>query len=111
MGLLDRFEGMIIDKAAAAVLDMVENHPGEAHEIAARLQECGLGHLVQSWVGPGVNLNVTPDQIRGVLAEEHVARVAARLGISEQDATAKIAELLPMVMSGVAKNGRLPGVT
>ena len=70
MGLLDRFEGMIIDKAAAAVLDMVENHPGEAHEIAARLQECGLGHLVQSWVGPGVNLNVTPDQIRGVLAEE-----------------------------------------
>ena len=58
-----------------------------------------------------MNLNVTPDQIRGVLAEEHVARVAASgLGISEQDATAKIAELLPMVMSGVAKNGRLPGV-
>ena len=60
------------------------------------------GHLVQSWVGPGVNLKITPDQIQGVLAEEHVARVATKLGISEQEAAAKMAELLPMVMSGAS---------
>ena len=107
MGLLDRVEGIIIDRAAIAVLDMVENHPGEARDIAQRLEECGLGHILQSWVGPGVNLNITADQIQGVLAEEHIAKVAKRLGISQEDAAAKIAELLPMVMSGVAKDGRL----
>lgn len=106
---MDRIEGMIIEKAAAAVLDMVQNHPGEAHHIAAELQKCGLGHIVQSWAGPRANLNITVDQVMGVLAEEHVARVATRLGISQQDAAVKIAELLPMVMSGVAKDGRFPG--
>ncbi len=109
MGLFDRLEGQIIERAAAAVLDMVQNHPGEAHHIAQELQKCGLGHIVQSWAGPGVNLNITVDQVKGVLAEEHVARVATRLGISQQEAAEKIAELLPMVMSGVAKDGRFPG--
>jgi uncharacterized protein YidB (DUF937 family) len=109
MSFLDRFEGMVIGKAAEAVLDMVKNHPGDAHHIAERLQTCGLGHIAQSWAGPGANLNITVDQIQGVLAEEHVAGVATRLGISQQEAAQKIAELLPMVMSGVAENGRFPG--
>jgi uncharacterized protein YidB (DUF937 family) len=100
LSLLDRAEGIVIDKAASAVLDMVMNHPGEAHEIAAKLQQCQLGHLLQSWVGPGENLNISVDQVQNVLAEEHVAAVAKRLGISQQEAAAKIAELLPMVMSG-----------
>jgi uncharacterized protein YidB (DUF937 family) len=38
-----------------------------------------------------------------------VAAVANRLGISPQDASAKIAEFLPLVMSGIAKEGQLPG--
>jgi len=100
MGLLDGVEGIIIDRAALAVLDMVKNHPGQAHEIAARLEQCHLGHLLQSWVGPGENLNITVDQIQSVLAEEHIARIAKRLDISQEDAALKIAELLPMVLSG-----------
>src|ERR1019366_2577993 len=98
MSLLEGVEGRIIDRAALAVLDMVKNHPGEAHEIAARLEQCHLGHLLQSWVGPGVNLNISVDQIQGLLAEEHIAAVAQRLGISQQEAALKIAELLPMVL-------------
>jgi uncharacterized protein YidB (DUF937 family) len=58
--------------------------------------------------GSGENMSVSADQIQSVLGEEHVAAVANRLGISPQDATAKIAEFLPMVMSGIAKNGQLP---
>ena len=89
MGLLDRVEGIVIDKAASAVLDMVMNHPGQAHEIAARLGQLHLGE----------NLHITADQIQGVLAEEHIAAVAQRLGISQQEAAAKIAELLPAVLN------------
>ena len=40
--------------------------------------------------------------------EEHIAAVANRLGISPADASAKIAEFLPLVMSGIAKDGQLP---
>jgi hypothetical protein len=35
-----------------------------------------------------MNLNISVDQLQGVLAEEHVAAVAKRLGISQQDAAA-----------------------
>jgi uncharacterized protein YidB (DUF937 family) len=113
MSLLDSVEGMIGGTsgggAASAVLEMLQNHPGGAAGLAQQFQTGGLGHLVQSWAGSGENMSVSADQIQSVLGEEHVAAVANRLGISPQDASAKIAEFLPLVMSGIAKEGQLPG--
>jgi uncharacterized protein YidB (DUF937 family) len=111
MSLLDSVEGMIGGGSgpASAVLEMLQGHPGGAAGLADQFNAGGLGHLVQSWAGPGENKSVTADQIQSVLGEEHVAAVANRLGISPQDAAAKIAEFLPMVMSGIAKDGQLPG--
>jgi uncharacterized protein YidB (DUF937 family) len=88
---------------------MLQNHPGGASGVADQFTAGGLGHLVQSWAGPGENKSVSAEQIQSVLGEEHVAAVANRLRISPQDASAKIAEFLPPVMSGIAKDGQLPG--
>jgi uncharacterized protein YidB (DUF937 family) len=109
MGLLDSLEGMAGGGPASAVLEMLQNHPGGAAGLAQQFESGGLGHLVQSWAGSGENMSVSADQIQSVLGEEHVAAVANRLGISPQDASAKIAEFLPVVMSGIAKEGQLPG--
>ena len=114
MSLLDSVEGMIgggggEGGAAGAVLEMLQNHPGGADGLAQQFQAGGLGHLVESWAGPGNNLNVTPDQIQSVLGEEHIAAVANKLGVSPQDASAKIAEYLPQVMSAISQNGQMPG--
>jgi uncharacterized protein YidB (DUF937 family) len=110
MSLLDSVEGMIggNNSPASAVIEMLQNHPGGAAGLAQQFETGGLGHLVQSWAGSGENMSVSADQIQSVLGEEHVAAVANRLGISPADATAKIAEFLPMVMSGIAKDGQLP---
>jgi uncharacterized protein YidB (DUF937 family) len=112
MSLLDSVTGMLGGNsgggAASAVLEMLQNHPDGAAGLAQQFEAGGLGHLVQSWAGSGENMSVSADQIQSVLGEEHVAAVANRLGISPQDASAKIAEFLPMVMSGIAKDGQLP---
>ena len=110
MSLLDSVEGMIGggNGPASAVIEMLQNHPGGAAGLAQQFETGGLGHLVQSWAGSGENMSVSADQIQSVVGEEHVAAVANRLGISPQDAAAKIAEFLPMVMSGIAKDGQLP---
>jgi len=112
MSLLDSVAGMVGGNsgsgAASAVLEMLQNHPGGAAGLADQFNAGGLGHLVQSWAGSGENMSISADQIQGVLGEEHIAAVANRLGISPADASAKIAEFLPMVMNGVAKNGQLP---
>ena len=111
MSLLDSVEGMIGGNsgggAASAVLEMLQNHPGGAAGLAQQFEAGGLGHLVQSWAGSGENMNVSAGQIQGVLGEEHIAAVANKLGITPEEASAKIAEFLPMVMSGVAKDGLL----
>jgi uncharacterized protein YidB (DUF937 family) len=112
MSILESVEGMIGGTGggpASAVIEMLQNHPGGADGLAQQFNAGGLGHLVQSWAGPGENMSVSADQIQSVLGEEHIAAVANRLGISPQDASAKIAEFLPVVMSGIAKNGQLPG--
>jgi uncharacterized protein YidB (DUF937 family) len=109
MGLLDSLEGMAGGGPASAVMEMLQNHPGGAAGLAQQFESGGLGHLVQSWAGSGENMSVSADQIQSVLGEEHVAAVANRLGISPEDASAKIADFLPMVMSGIAKDGQLPG--
>jgi uncharacterized protein YidB (DUF937 family) len=113
MSLFDSVAGMLGGNsgggAASAVLEMLQNHPGGAAGLAGQLESGGLGHLVQSWAGSGDNMSISADQIQSVLGEEHIAAVANRLGISPQDASAKIAEFLPTVMSGIAKNGALPG--
>lgn len=112
MSLFDSVEGLIGGNAgggaASAVMEMLQNHPGGAQGVAQQLESGGLGHLVQSWAGSGDNQGISADQIQSVLGEEHIAAVANRLGISPQDASAKIAEFLPMVMSGIAKEGQLP---
>jgi len=112
MSLLDAVEGMIGGNsgggAASAVIEMLQNHPGGAAGVAQQFESGGLGHLVQSWASDGENHSVSAEQIQSVLGEEHIAAVANRLGISPADASAKIAEFLPLVMSGIAKDGQLP---
>lgn len=114
MSLLDTVEGMLggsggAGGAASAIIEMLQNHPGGAAGLGDQLNAGGLGHLVQSWAGAGENKSISADQIQSVLSEEHIAAVANRLGISPADAAAKIAEFLPTVMSGIAKEGQLPG--
>jgi uncharacterized protein YidB (DUF937 family) len=113
MSLLDSVAGMLGGSggqgAAGAVLEMLQNHPGGADGLAQQFNAGGLGHLVQSWAGSGENMSVSADQVKSVLGEDHIAAVANRLGVSPDDASAKIAEFLPMVMSGIAKDGQLPG--
>ncbi|HVO98702.1 MAG TPA: YidB family protein [Bryobacteraceae bacterium] len=115
MSLLDSVAGMLggsggAGGAAGAVLEMLQNHPGGAAGLAEQFHAGGLGHLVQSWAGPGENLNVSADQIQSVLGEEHIAAVAGKLGINPQEASATIAQYLPQVMSAISQNGQMPGV-
>ena len=114
MSILDAVEGMLggsggAGGAASAVLEMLQNHPGGASGVADQLNAGGLGHLVQSWAGEGENKSISADQIQSVLGNEHIAAVANRLGISPEDASAKIAEFLPVVMAGISKEGQIPG--
>ena len=79
-----------------------------ASRIAGQLGAGGLGDTAASWVSKGSNLPVSADQIKTVLESDQVAAVAGKLGISEDAAAAKIADVLPGIIDKVTPDGVVP---
>lgn len=114
MGLLDNLETMAMGKVAgsnpevAAVLQMIQNHPGGVNGLVQAFHSNGLGGLVNSWIGTGENQPVTADQIHQVLGSGQVQALAQKLGVSPEQASSTLSHLLPTVMDKLTPNGTVP---
>ena len=122
MGLLDSIAGQVTGALAGAagggpahpgLIDVVttllaNSQDGGLQGLVQRFEQQGLGHLVQSWVGTGENLAITPDQVQAVLGEPHIQAVAQKLGLSTADVTNQLAGLLPHAVDSVTPGGAMP---
>ncbi len=114
MGLLDNLESMAMGKvagsspAAAGVLEMIQNHPGGIGGLVQSFHSNGLGGVVNSWIGSGENQSISPEQIQQVLGSGPVQALAAKLGVSPEQASSTLSQLLPTVMDKLTPNGQLP---
>lgn len=114
MGLLDNLESMATGKVASsnpeasAVLEMIQNHPGGVSGLVEAFHSNGLGGVVNSWIGGGPNQAVNPEQIQQVLGSGPVQALAQKLGVSPEQASATLSQLLPTVMDKLSPNGAVP---
>ena len=92
----------------AQILNAIQQHPGGLGGVLQSLQQGGLGHLVQSWIGTGQNLPVTPDQLHNSLGTELSSRLSQLTGLSQSDAAQQLANLLPQIVDHLSPNGQLP---
>lgn len=76
--------------------------------LVQQFESAGLGHLVQSWIGTGQNLPVSPEQIQQVLGSQFVQQFAQQHGIDINSASATIARVLPQLVDHVTPNGQAP---
>jgi uncharacterized protein YidB (DUF937 family) len=84
--------------------------------LVGRLREGGLADQVDSWVGPGANKPVAPDQLAGVFGQDELAGLAQRFGGGESGAGAAgggamatmLAALLPQLINALTPQGRVP---
>lgn len=90
------------------VLDVVQNHPGGVSGMVQSLNAGGLGSLVNSWISTGQNLPVSADQIESALGSGPIADLAAKAGISPDQAKSALSQLLPQVIDKLSPNGQLP---
>jgi uncharacterized protein YidB (DUF937 family) len=105
MGLLDGLVGGAIGAEMVTVVNgFIEKHGG-IKGLADQFQQQGLGPTIQSWIGNGENLPVSPDQIHHVMGAENVQQLAAKLGIPPEELTAKMAELLPKAIDKMTPDG------
>ena len=118
MGLWDSLLGgnTLSQIDANAVPDLIsavlaKTNLGSLQGIVNQLQQGGLGAQVQSWLGSGPNLPVTPDQLRAALGNEQVRQLAQHFGVDPDALLKLLANHLPNAVDQASPQGTLqPGV-
>ena len=91
-----------------SVMQVLNGQAGGLDGVLQSLQQGGLGDAVKSWVGTGGNLPVTAEQLQSVLGSGVVQDLAAKLGISPEDAASHLSALLPGIIDHLTPNGEVP---
>jgi uncharacterized protein YidB (DUF937 family) len=73
-----------------------------------KLQKGGLGNVTNSWVGSGQNQPVSPGQLGPALGSDLIKTLAQRSGLSEEELTKQLSQILPGVVDKLTPAGRLP---
>lgn len=95
--------------AVGAISNLIDQHGGLSG-LVQQLQNGGLSDVVSSWVGTGANLPVSADALQQALGSEQISQIAAKLGLSPDQAAGSLAQLLPQVVDKLTPNGSIePG--
>ena len=73
-----------------------------------KLQNGGLGNAINSWIGHGQNQPVSPGQLGSALGPDLIKMLAQRSGMSEEELTKQLSQILPGVVDKLTPQGRLP---
>ena len=68
----------------------------------------GMGDIAKSWVSPGQNLPVSPDQLGKVLGQDTLGNMASQLGMNQGDLLGQLAHMLPQVVDKLTPQGQIP---
>jgi uncharacterized protein YidB (DUF937 family) len=115
MGLLDNLAGQVLGGGGAkgnllnAVVGLLGNQQsGGLSGLVQQFAGKGLGDIVNSWVGTGKNLPITAEQIKQGLGSDAITQLAAKAGLSPDQVTSHLSELLPNVVDKLTPNGQVP---
>jgi len=116
MGLFDQVVGALAGGETGGqggllqtVMQLI-NDPkiGGLQGLVQSFQQGGLGEIVNSWVSTGQNLPISAEQIQSVLGSSSLQDMAAQLGMSPEQASGNLAEMLPQLVDSMTPNGQLP---
>lgn len=116
MSLLDQALGALAggqsgDSSALlqTVMQLVNNpQNGGLEGLIQSFQQGGLGEIVNSWVSTGQNLPISAEQIQSVLGDSSLSGLAAQLGVSPEQASGSLADMLPQLIDQMTPNGQMP---
>lgn len=111
MGLFDSVAGAMMNKVmgdkgplAKLAMELFQQYGG-LPGILQTLKNGGLSEQVDSWVGKGANMSVNAQQIGSALGSSVLAGIAAKLNMTTDELSEKIAEYLPDVVNQLTPNG------
>lgn len=102
-GGLDDLLGQVLGGAAGG-----GGSAGGLGGILAQLQGAGFGEQADSWVGRGANKPIPSDAMSQIFGTDGLEQISRRAGLSQDDASRGLSELLPEVIDRVTPEGDLP---
>lgn len=93
-----------------AVLGLLDKNSqlGGLEGLVQSFQRNGLLDVVNSWVGTGQNLPISPDQVKLGLGSDLVGQLASKAGLSPEAASNQLANLLPGLIDKLTPDGNIP---
>lgn len=73
-----------------------------------KFNSSGLGDIVNSWVSPGANKSLTPQQVQQGLGQDTIDQLAAQTGMGHEDIKSHLSQVLPQVVDRLTPNGQVP---
>lgn len=115
MGLLDSIVSAVgaqnpqaAEQAALlpALIEQVKAYPGGLPGLIEQFQRGGLGDVIASWIGSQQNLPVTPGQLRPVLGDDLVGKLAQGSGLNAESVLSNLSVMLPSLVDQATPNGQ-----
>jgi uncharacterized protein YidB (DUF937 family) len=104
-GVLGQVETAAVPALISAAL--ARTNFGNLQGLVNQLQQGGLGPQVQSWLGSGANMAITPDQLRAALGNDQVKELAGHFGVPLDQALNLLAQHLPAAVDHASPDGTL----
>jgi uncharacterized protein YidB (DUF937 family) len=73
-----------------------------------QMQRAGYGDQARSWVGTGQNMPISPDVLGQIFGQGSIEEIARQAGVTPQQASTGLSELLPEVVNHVTPDGQVP---
>lgn len=76
--------------------------------VMQKFEKAGLGSQVQSWLGTGKSLPITPEEVTRALGNGEISQMAAKAGLSTEQVSQQLAGLLPQAVKNLVPGGTAP---
>jgi uncharacterized protein YidB (DUF937 family) len=71
-------------------------------------QQGGHGEVMNSWIGPGQNQPIAPDQLHQALGPDAVNNLSRLTGLPADQLVSELSRVLPGVVDKLTPQGRIP---
>lgn len=81
---------------------------GGLQGLVRQFEQAGLGGHMNSWIGTGQNLPISPDQLSQVLGSGRLQQMAQQAGMDTNALSSGLSQVLPQMIDKLTPQGQAP---
>ncbi|MCB8821246.1 YidB family protein [Microvirga rosea] len=81
---------------------------GGINELAKVFQQNGHGQAIGSWISPGPNQELPPNQLEQAIGPDVLATLVQQTGLSREEVLSRLSRELPRAVDQYTPDGRIP---